>query len=128
MSEILQRFHDAMRHKSADELADLYAEDGVHEFPFGGVPAYEGREAVRAGYMASWGASPAEVKDVELVELHHTTDPSVVVARHRTVVTVNGKEFTIPGLLIIQTRDGRITRTQDFMDATAIAAMRSAAA
>ncbi|MFI0715123.1 YybH family protein [Streptomyces inhibens] len=58
--EILDRFHRAMLDKSADDLADLYAPDAVHEFPFlfPSVPErYEGREEVRAGYRAAWGAA-----------------------------------------------------------------------
>ena len=42
MSEIVTASHDAMSRKSPDALADLYAEDGLHEFPFGGLPPYQG--------------------------------------------------------------------------------------
>ena len=51
--EVLARYHHAMLHLSADELADLYAVDAVHEFPFlapGRPTHYRGREEVRAGY------------------------------------------------------------------------------
>ncbi|MGC5413307.1 nuclear transport factor 2 family protein, partial [Streptomyces sp. DT225] len=58
--EVLTRYYQAMIDKSPDALADLYAVDAVHEFPFaspGFPPRFEGREAVRAGYRAAWGAS-----------------------------------------------------------------------
>lgn len=124
MSTIVTRYHDAMRHKSADELADLYTEDAVHEFPFGGLPAYTGREAIRAGYRASWGASPVEVKEIRNVVTHQTADPEVVIVEQETVVTANGRQVTVPGLLILRVRNGQITHTRDYMDATAIARVR----
>ncbi|MGW4474808.1 nuclear transport factor 2 family protein [Nonomuraea sp. NPDC004354] len=128
MTEIVTRFHDAMRHMSADELADLYAEDGVHEFPFrmaGMVPRYNGREEVRAGYTASWGASPAVVEDIRNVVVHQSVDPEVLVVEHETAVTVNGRPYTVPGLLVLRVRDGKIVHTRDYMDATAVAGLRS---
>ncbi len=34
METVVERYHRAMYDKSADDLADLYTEDAVHEFPF----------------------------------------------------------------------------------------------
>ncbi|MGP3922345.1 hypothetical protein [Streptomyces sp. 8N616] len=54
--DVLARYHRAMLDKSADNLADLYAANAVHEFPFlfPGMPdRYQGREEVRAGYRAA---------------------------------------------------------------------------
>ncbi|NUP02233.1 MAG: nuclear transport factor 2 family protein [Nonomuraea sp.] len=127
VEEIVSAFHGAMLHKSADELADLYAEDGVHEFPFGGLPPYEGREAVREGYRAAWGASPAVPQEVERVALHRTADPEVVVVEQNAHVKVGDQPITVPGLLVLRIRDGRIARCKDFMDSSAIARVRAAA-
>ncbi len=124
--EIVTRFHDAMLHKSADELADLYAEDGLHEFPFGGLPPYEGREEIRAGYRASWGATPAEVQEVRRLALHRTEDPEVVVVEQDTHVTVGGRPIRVPGLLVLRIRNGKIVHTRDYMDATVITQVRTA--
>jgi hypothetical protein len=47
--EVLERYPRAMLHLSADELADLYAIDAVHEFTFlapGRPERYEGCEEV----------------------------------------------------------------------------------
>ncbi|MFF2330778.1 MULTISPECIES: nuclear transport factor 2 family protein [unclassified Streptomyces] len=122
--EVLGRYHQAMLDKSADDLADLYAVDALHEFPFAspGFPArYEGREAVRAGYRAAWGASPVEAEAVEDIEIHETGDPEVVVGEHVVVVALpaGGGTFTMPGLLVIRVRDGLITRIRDYMDGLA---------
>ncbi|MEU1392105.1 MULTISPECIES: nuclear transport factor 2 family protein [unclassified Nonomuraea] len=127
VEEIVGAFHGAMLRKSADELADLYAEDGRHEFPFGGLPPYEGREAVRAGYRASWGLSPAVPQEVERVALHRTDDPEVVVVEQNAHVKVGERAITVPGLLMLRIRDGRIVHCKDFMDASAIAKVREAA-
>jgi len=127
MSEIVTAYHDAMSRKSPDALADLYAEDGLHEFPFGGLPPYQGRERIRDGYRASWGTSPAEVQEIRNVLIHHSTDPEVLVVEQETVVKVGDRSITVPGLLILRIRDGLIVHTRDYMDATAIVGVRAAA-
>ncbi|MFG1711271.1 nuclear transport factor 2 family protein [Nonomuraea sp. M3C6] len=127
IEEIVTGYHAAMLHKSADELADLYAEDGLHEFPFGGLPAYKGREEIRAGYRASWGATPAEVREVRRVALHRTTDPEIVVVEQNTFVTVADHPITVPGLLVLRIRNGEIIHTRDYMDTSAISQVRAAA-
>ncbi|MGP3914160.1 nuclear transport factor 2 family protein [Nonomuraea sp. 10N515B] len=124
MEEIVTAFHDAMLHKSADELAELYAEDGLHEFPFGGLPPYKGREEIRAGYRASWGATPADVKEVRRLALHRTDDPEVVVVEQSTYVTAGDRSITVPGLLVLRIRNGEIVHTRDYMDTSAIAQVR----
>ncbi|MFE3519050.1 nuclear transport factor 2 family protein [Streptomyces sp. NPDC059166] len=127
--EVLARYYRAMLDKSADGLADLYAVDAVHEFPFaspGFPPRYEGREAVRAGYRAAWGATPVRVREVREVAVHETGDPEVVVAEHVVVGELpdGGAAFTVPGLLVLRVRDGLIARVRDYMDASAVAGVR----
>ena len=122
--QVLDRYYQAMRDKSADALADLYAEDAVHEFPFTspGFPArFEGREQVREGYGAAWGAMLAEVAAVEEVSYHETADPGVIVAEQVTVVALpGGATMRVPGLLVLEVRDGLIRRTRDYIDALAV--------
>ena len=70
---IVERYHAAMLAMSADDLAGLYAEDAVHEFPFafpGMPPRFTGREQVRAGYHAIWGASPAKPEAITGVTVY----------------------------------------------------------
>lgn len=125
--DIVRRYHDAMRHRSAGELADLYAEDGVHEFPFrmDGMPAgLNGREEIRATYAAMWGATPFRVTDIGDVVIHQTTDPEVVIAEHTVHGTVDGDTFTVPGLLVLRVRGGQIVHTRDYMDATSVGRLR----
>lgn len=128
--EVLTCYYQAMLDKSPEDLADLYATDAVHEFPFTspGFPArFEGREAVRAGYRAAWSAYPAQVQEVRRVAAYETADPEVIIAEHvvRGTLTTKAATFTVPGLLILHVRDGLITRVRDYMDSAGVAATRA---
>ncbi|MFI6353341.1 nuclear transport factor 2 family protein [Streptomyces sp. NPDC050743] len=128
--DVLARYYRAMLDKSADDLADLYAVDAVHEFPFaspGFPPRFEGREAVRAGYRAAWGAGPAQIEEIEQIAIHDTADPEVVIAEQvvRGSLPATGASFSVPGLLVLRVRDGLLTRVRDYMDGAGVAAARS---
>ncbi|MFI7008604.1 nuclear transport factor 2 family protein [Streptomyces sp. NPDC050145] len=124
--EVLARYHRAMLDKSADDLADLYEVDAVHEFPFlfPGLPErFQGREEVRAGYRAAWGASPAQPREIREVVVHESTDPEVIVVEQVVsgTFTTTGKSFDFPGLLVIRVRDGRVVHVRDYMDGLGVA-------
>ncbi|MEU3518297.1 nuclear transport factor 2 family protein [Streptomyces sp. NPDC006654] len=124
--EVLARYQQAMLDKSADDLADLYAVDAVHEFPFlfPGMPErYQGREEVRAGYRAAWGASPAQPQEIREVVVHENTDPEVIVVEQIVsgTVTTTGQSFDFPGLLVIRVRNSQIVHVRDYMDGLGVA-------
>jgi ketosteroid isomerase-like protein len=124
--EVLARYQQAMLDKSADDLADLYAVDAVHEFPFlfPGMPErYEGREEVRAGYRAAWGASPAQPQEIREVVVHENTDGEVIVVEQIVsgTVTTTGRSFDFPGLLVIRVRNSQIVHVRDYMDGLGVA-------
>ncbi|MEU6541646.1 nuclear transport factor 2 family protein [Streptomyces sp. NPDC047000] len=124
--EVLARYQQAMLDKSADDLADLYAVDAVHEFPFlfPGMPErYRGREEVRAGYRAAWGASPAQPQEIREVVVHENTDPEVIVVEQIVsgTVTTTGQSFDFPGLLVIRVRNSQIVHVRDYMDGLGVA-------
>ncbi|MFB7596980.1 nuclear transport factor 2 family protein [Streptomyces sp. NPDC056160] len=126
---ILDRYRRAMLDKSADRLADLYAGDAVHEFPFRfpGLPArYQGREEVRAGYRALWGASPVRPEHIHETAVHESTDPEVITVEQTVTgtLTTTGEPFEVPGLLVIRVHEGLITHVRDYMDGLAVARMR----
>src|SRR3954468_17001523 len=82
--ELLRLFHRAMAAKSADDLADLYAEDALHEFSFytpHRPPQYVGREAVRAGYRDAWRDHPLAIDSIDDVFVYDATDPEVVIGQ-----------------------------------------------
>jgi uncharacterized protein len=124
--EILRRYQQAMIDKSADDLADLYAADAVHELPFlfPGMPErFEGREQVRAAYRAAWAASDAQPQQVRAVAVHACADGAVLVAEQ--VVSglrqSTGEPFEFAGVLVLHVRDGRIARVRDYMDGLGVA-------
>jgi uncharacterized protein len=124
--DILRRFHAAMAAKSADDLADLYAVDGVHEFSFttpNQPPILEGREAVRAAYRKGWANHPLQIEAIEDVFVHDAADPEVIIGqwRIRASVTATDRQVIVTGLLVLRVRDGLIVHTRDFMDALGIA-------
>jgi uncharacterized protein len=123
---VLARYHRAMLDKSADDLADLYASDAEHEFPFlfPGLPArYKGREEVRAGYAAAWGASPAQPQKIHDVVVHDSADPEVITVEQVVsgTVTTTGQAFSFPGILVLRVRDGLIVHVRDYMDGLRVA-------
>ncbi|MES4893374.1 nuclear transport factor 2 family protein [Streptomyces sp. NPDC096012] len=124
--EVLARYQQAMLDKSADDLADLYAVDAVHEFPFlfPGMPErYQGREEVRSGYRAAWGASPAQPQEIREVVVHENIDPEVIVVEQIVsgTVTTTGQSFDFPGLLVIRVRNSQIVHVRDYMDGLGVA-------
>src|SRR3569833_4571746 len=57
---VLHRYHEAMRTKSADALANLYAPDAIHAFPFfmaNGVFVFAGCVVFCAVFRAGWRGS-----------------------------------------------------------------------
>ncbi|OIJ93247.1 nuclear transport factor 2 family protein [Streptomyces colonosanans] len=125
--DVLTRYHRAMLDKSADDLADLYTADAVHEFPFLGFPGmperYQGREEIRAGYRAAWGASPAQPQKIHDVFVHESIDPEVITVEQVVVgtVTTTGQAFSFPGLLVLRVRNGLIVHVRDYMDGLRVA-------
>jgi ketosteroid isomerase-like protein len=129
---VLDRYYQAIRDKSPDDLADLYAADAVHEFPFTahGLPAgYTGREEVRAGYQATWGTTPADVKGIRDITVYETGDPEVLISRQVIDCALpDGTAFAVPGLLIMRVRDGLLTHVADYVDGAVAGQARPATA
>jgi ketosteroid isomerase-like protein len=120
--EVLARYHQAMKDMNADDLADLYAPDAVHVFPFlapGRPSEYRGREEVRAGYREAWAGRPVRLTEIHDVVVYETADPELVVGEWSATGTVaaTGQPFALSGLLALRVRDGRIVEVRDYMDA-----------
>jgi ketosteroid isomerase-like protein len=101
--------------------ADLYAEDGVFEFPFApiGLPTrFEGREAVRSMLVAAGrttqesGHRPVELEDLRV---HVTTDPEIVISEFAVVVeSDDGTRTRVPYISVLQIRNGEILCYRDY--------------
>lgn len=109
----------------ADGLADLFAPDAVVEWPLAGSsdlpPRMEGREAIRE-YAQLAMATPLRLEDYEVVELHQTQDPEVVIAEMRTkgVLTTSGRPFAATSIQILRIREGQIVLLRDFANPQAL--------
>jgi ketosteroid isomerase-like protein len=109
---------------SADQLAELYREDAVHELPFTKGPraVLRGREEVRRRYAEVWSSSPVKVEDVHVLAVlavHAAT--SAVVAELVLQLSAPGvPNFTAGNVLVMQTVGGRLFRVRDYVDNEAI--------
>jgi ketosteroid isomerase-like protein len=124
--EILRLYHGAMQRKSADDLANLYALDAVHEFGFftpNRPSRYEGREAVRVGYREGWQNHPLEIDTLRDVFVYEATDPEVVVGQWQLTgrVAATHAPVALTGLLVLRVRHGLVVHARDFMDALGVA-------
>jgi len=107
-------------------FADLFAEDGVMEYPFGipGMPvALEGRAAIR-----EWFSARAEMRGLfDMKEVTSTVwetgDPEVVITEivHRGHSRVLDGPYEMRALGIIRVRNGEIVHYRDFMNPLSLA-------
>jgi uncharacterized protein len=120
-ADLLARRSHVILNGDADGFADLFAPDAVIETPFAGPPGMparqEGREAIRATARHVL-ALPLRLDDFEVVELHQTLDPEVVIVEVRTkgTNTATGRSFTATSIQILRIRDGHIVLFRDFAD------------
>jgi len=119
--ETVERFLTVAAHGTPDEMADLYAEDSVIEMPFGlqpGVPLrFEGREGPDGHRTRFASFRPAvRVTGVDLVALHETADPDVVIVEYdyHAVAVPTGRPFTNRYIMVVRIRDGLITHSRDY--------------
>ncbi len=100
-------------------LADLFAEDGVLEYPFaaaGQPPRLEGRQAIRDHFGASLPSRALfEQDDVEAI-VHDTADPEVVVAQieHHGTSKLTGQPYRLRAIGVIRVRGGETISYQDY--------------
>jgi ketosteroid isomerase-like protein len=119
---LIARYHRAMLDKNADALAELYAVDGVHEFPLFS-PFFprrlNGRDEIRKHYTSVWGAAPFRILDIRQVAIHETHDPNVLVseAEFTARATATDKTFALSFAVVMCTKDGFIVHLRDYMDA-----------
>ena len=120
-ADVLDRRCHLILSGDIDGFADLFAPDAAIEAPFGGLPGMpvrlEGREAVR-DYARQVQASPLRLDKYEVVELHQTQDPEVVIAEMRAeaTVTTTGRSFAATSIHVLRIRDGRIAHVREYSD------------
>jgi ketosteroid isomerase-like protein len=119
--EVVECVHRLVLDRDVEGQADLFAPDGVLEWPFApaGVPnRLEGREAIRAvleplGRRVRQAATrPTGVRSV----VHETLDPEVVVVELELEgeVAATGDAYRLPYIQVFRVRDGAIVSFRDY--------------
>lgn len=117
---LLGRYHSAMINVDADTFADLYAADGVHEFPFrtpDGVGRLTGREQIRRHYRRLWAEPPVHLDRIEDRASHQVSETMIINEWHGTGRRhSNGGAFELSGVIVLSSRDGELDLVRDYMD------------
>jgi uncharacterized protein len=118
VAELVRRMVEG---KDSIAFADLFAEDGVLEYPFG-IPGHlmtlNGQAAIREFFAARGGLRDLfDMEEVTAV-VHETTDPEVVIVEidhHGHSHAIDGP-YRMHALGIIRVRDGKIVHYRDYMN------------
>ena len=119
--EVFARLMEAVLAYDMNAQADLYAEDGVLEWPFApdGMPRrVEGREAIRAvlvplGERAK--ASDRRPLAYRSLVVHETSNPDVIVVEFMLEgASPSGELYRIPYIQVLRARDGQIVSFRDY--------------
>jgi len=99
--------------------ADLFAENGVMEFPFTpkGNFRLEGREKIRQFLtLSGFSSEGLRLDEHKNVVVRETQDPEVIVVEYSAEVTnvPTGKKYSLPCIKIIQVRDGQMMLYRDY--------------
>ncbi|TDP89920.1 nuclear transport factor 2 family protein [Labedaea rhizosphaerae] len=124
---VLDRWRAAVVSQSIEELADLYAPDAVHEFPFTrpGLPArLEGRDEIMAWVAQGWQGGAFKYDRYRTLAIHDTADPHTIVVEQDALGTSAATgEFALPNIVVLTVRDGRIVRLRDYVNILAAMAV-----
>lgn len=103
--------------KKFSAWVDLWADDGVIEFPFapeGWPKRLEGKAAV-ADYMRGY-PDHIDIRELPELQIHEMADTSTIVVEMRAVGTLvqTGAPFDMTYIAVVSFADGRITRYRDY--------------
>jgi ketosteroid isomerase-like protein len=107
-------------------FADLFAPDGVMEYPFGipGMPLrLDGREAIREFFQSrSEMRGMFDMHEVSSV-VHETADPEVVIVEieHHGHAKAVDEPYQMRAVGVIRVRDGEIVHYRDYMNPLSLA-------
>ncbi|WP_328461627.1 nuclear transport factor 2 family protein [Streptomyces sp. NBC_00448] len=102
---------------------DLWADDGVMEFPFAPDDRprrLEGKAAV-AAYMRPY-PDHIDLHDFPALQIHETTDPETIVVEMRGVgrLVRTGAPFDMTYIAVVTVKGGRITSYRDYWNPLAL--------
>lgn len=122
--EIWEIQHKLVLNFDVDQHAELFAEDGVWEFPRapqGSKVKLEGRDAIREWVIENAKSSQEaghRVLGYDEVVIHETADPSVIVVEFdlHGEVTHTGERFRRSYVQVLRVRDGKIVSLRDYFN------------
>ncbi|WP_372664129.1 nuclear transport factor 2 family protein [Amycolatopsis kentuckyensis] len=123
-SDLVEQALDLLLKHDMAGFADLWAPDGVLEFPFAGPgypPRVDGRDAIRE-YLRDY-PNLLDVRAVVAKTVHETTDPAVIVAEFTVagVVVATGKPYELSYIAVLTVEDGEIRHYRDYWSPLAAA-------
>lgn len=126
MLDLLERLRAASIARDAQALADLYAPDAVHEFPFttpGAPSRVEGRAAIAEFTATVHRHLPLAYTGYRTTAVHRVGDTVLVVEQQAVGTnTATGAPFVLPNLWVIEVdRDGLVTTLRDYVNPAAVA-------
>jgi len=108
---------DLLLAKRFDAWVDLWAEDGVMEFPFAppGAPRRLAGKAAVSSYMSAY-PDHIDLTAIPYVEVHRTDDPDVVVVEMRSEgrAVATGQPFEMSYVAVVTVKEGLITHYRDY--------------
>ncbi len=121
--DVAQRLIRGITEERWTELPGLYAEDTVVELPFSPERTVMRGRAELAEHFGAAPARPLRLAAANIV-VHETADPEVIVIEYDYdgEVTTTGHTFTVPNIIVMRVRDGRIVSSRDYHDHHAIGA------
>jgi ketosteroid isomerase-like protein len=77
---------------------------------------------IRAHLHGTFGAA-VRLTEFREVVVHETTDPHLIIAEHDIAgtATASGHSCVISNIVVLEVRDGRVTRQRDYLDVLAAA-------
>jgi uncharacterized protein len=132
--ELVERVHRLAAAYDLRGQAELYAPDGVLEWPFAptGVPhRIEGRERIREVLASLEGAvrrAGTRMTAVHTTAVHQTADPEVMIVEFEVAVelTTTGATYQLPYIQVFRIRDGQILLFRDYFGPGTAAALEAA--
>jgi ketosteroid isomerase-like protein len=108
------------------EFADLFATDGVMEYPFF-VPGFEstleGQATIREFFKQRSDMRGMFDMHEVTAEVYQTDDPEVVITEieHHGMSRVTNAPYRMTALAVIRVRDGKIVHYRDYMNPLSLA-------
>ena len=114
---IMQAYQTLITEQRFDEWIDLWAEDGICEFPFAAADRPNrlcGRDEILA-YMTQYPDRIA-IEGVEELRVHLGLDPhtAIVELTIRGTATETGRSYNQQFVIIGETKDGKLSRYREY--------------